>query len=92
MKKVRVGMVGSGFIAELHMHAYRRVFGVDAEVRSVVSRSDHVLDFARRFGIPHTHRDRRGFLLTRRLTSSASARRQPSTPRWSSPACRPAST
>ncbi|MFL5024292.1 MAG: Gfo/Idh/MocA family protein [Microvirga sp.] len=62
MKKVRVGMVGSGFIAELHMHAYRRVFGVDVEVRSVVSRSDHVLDFARRFGIPHTHRDWRALL------------------------------
>ena len=62
MKKVRVGMVGSGFIAELHMHAYRRVFGVDAEVRSVVSRSDHVLNFARRFGIPHTHRDWRALL------------------------------
>jgi predicted dehydrogenase len=62
MKKVRVGMVGSGFIAELHMHAYRRVFGVDAEVRSVVSRSDHVLNFARRFAIPHTHRDWRALL------------------------------
>jgi len=62
MKKVRVGMVGSGFIAELHMHAYRRVFGVDAEVRSVVSRSDHVLDFARRFGILQIHRDWRVLL------------------------------
>jgi len=25
MKTVRVGLVGSGFIAVLHMHAYRRV-------------------------------------------------------------------
>lgn len=57
MKKVRVGLVGSGFIAELHMHSYRRVFGVDVEVRAVVARGDQVLDFARRFGIPNTHRD-----------------------------------
>ncbi len=37
MKKVRIGLIGSGFIATLHMHAYRRVFGLDAEVRVVCS-------------------------------------------------------
>lgn len=62
MRQVKVGLVGSGFIAELHMHAYRRVFGVEASVRAVVSRGDHVLDFARRFGIPQTHRDYRALL------------------------------
>jgi predicted dehydrogenase len=62
MKKIRVGLVGSGFVAELHMHAYRRVFGLDVEVRSVVSRGDHVLDFARKFGIPQTQRDYRTLL------------------------------
>ena len=62
MKQVRVGLMGSGFIAELHMHAYRRVFGVEASVRAVVSRGDHVVDFARRFGIPQTYRDYRALL------------------------------
>lgn len=57
MKTVRVAIVGSGFIADLHMHAYRRVFGLAVEVRAVVSRGDRVLDFARRFGIPEVHRD-----------------------------------
>lgn len=57
MGKVTVGLIGSGFIAELHMQAFHRVFGVDVEVRAVVSRGDHVTGFAQRFGIPQTHRD-----------------------------------
>lgn len=62
MKKVRVGLVGSGFVAELHMHAYRRVYGVDVDVVGVVSRGDHVIDFARKFGIAQTSRDWRDLL------------------------------
>ena len=62
MKTVGVGLVGSGFVAELHMHAYRRVYGVDAQIRAVVSRGDHVVDFARRFDIPRTARDYRDLL------------------------------
>jgi predicted dehydrogenase len=62
LKKVGVGLIGSGFVAELHMHAYRRVYGVDVDVVSVVSRGDHVVDFARKFGIPQTSRDWRALL------------------------------
>ena len=62
MKKVRVGLIGSGFIATLHMHAYRRVFGLDVEVRVVCSLGDGVTEFARRFGIPDTKRDWRTLL------------------------------
>ena len=29
MTKIRVGLVGCGFVAELHMYAYKRVYGVD---------------------------------------------------------------
>jgi predicted dehydrogenase len=49
--KIRVGLAGCGFVAELHMYAYRRVYGVDVEVRAVAARGDHVVDFARRHGI-----------------------------------------
>jgi predicted dehydrogenase len=62
VKKVRLGLIGSGFVAELHMHAYKRVYGVDVDVASVVSRGDHVVDFARKFGIPQTSRDWRALL------------------------------
>ncbi len=62
MAKVRVGLVGSGFVAELHMYAYKRVYGVDAEVAAVVSRGDHVLDFAKKHGIRETHRDYKALL------------------------------
>ena len=62
MKKVRVGIVGTGFIAELHMHAYRRVFGVEVQVRAAVSRGDSAVAFAQRHGIPRTHRSWRALL------------------------------
>jgi predicted dehydrogenase len=62
MAKVRVGLVGSGFVAELHMYAYKRVYGVDAEVAAVVSRGDHVEGFAKKHGIRQTHRDTKALL------------------------------
>ena len=46
MAKIRIGLAGCGFVSELHMHAYRRVYGVDVEVRAVAARGDHVVEFA----------------------------------------------
>ena len=57
MKPIRVGLVGSGFVSELHMHAYRRVYGVESRVEAVVSRGEHVVEFARRHQIPKVYRD-----------------------------------
>ncbi len=56
MAKVRVGLVGCGFAAELHMYAYKRVYGVDAAVTAVAGRGDHVVAFARKHAIPATYR------------------------------------
>jgi predicted dehydrogenase len=56
MAKVRVGLVGCGFVSELHMYAYKRVYGVDAAVKAVAARGDHVVDFAKRHQIPTTYR------------------------------------
>src|SRR5262249_42324537 len=58
----RVGLVGCGFVAELHMYAYKRVYGVDAEVTAVAARGDHGLDFAKRHQIRATYRDFRDVL------------------------------
>jgi predicted dehydrogenase len=56
MAKIRIGLAGCGFVSELHMYAYRRVYGVDVEVRAVAARGDHVVDFARKHGIPNAYR------------------------------------
>ena len=46
MAKIRIGLAGCGFVSELHMYAYRRVYGVDVEVKAVAARGDHVVDFS----------------------------------------------
>jgi len=56
MAKIRVGLAGCGFVSELHMHAYKRVYGVDVEVRAVAARGDHVVEFARRHQIATAYR------------------------------------
>ena len=38
------------------MYAYRRVYGVDVEVKAVAARGDHVVDFAKHHGIRTTYR------------------------------------
>jgi predicted dehydrogenase len=67
MAKVRIGLVGSGFAAELHMHAYCRVYGVDADVTAVAARGDHVVDFAARHRIGRTYRDFSALLVDREI-------------------------
>jgi predicted dehydrogenase len=56
MAGIRVGLVGCGFVSELHMYAFRRVYGVDVEVAAVAARGDHVVDFAGRHQIPRVYR------------------------------------
>jgi predicted dehydrogenase len=62
MQKVRVGLIGSGFIATLHMRTFTQVLGVEVEVRAVVSLDEGLADFARRFGIARAGRDWRALL------------------------------
>jgi len=62
MATVRVGLVGAGFVAELHMYAYRRVYGLDAQVTAVAARGDHVVEFAKKHRIRTTYRDVRALL------------------------------
>lgn len=56
MAKIKVGLVGCGFVSELHMYAFRRVYGVDVEVAAVGARGDHVVEFAARHNIPRVYR------------------------------------
>ncbi len=49
---LRVGIVGSGFVARLHAHAWRRVTGVDVDVAVVASaHQDRATAFAREFEV-----------------------------------------
>lgn len=56
MAKIRVGLVGCGFVSELHMYAFRRVYGVDVEIAAIAARGDHVVEFAARHNIPRVYR------------------------------------
>src|SRR5258708_1096560 len=67
MTKVRVGLVGCGFVAELHMYAYQRVYGLDAQVTAVAARGDHVLDFSKKHRIRRTHRDFKSLLADKEI-------------------------
>src|SRR3984893_14390576 len=62
MARIRVGLAGCGFLSELHMHAYRRVSGMDVQVKAVAARGEHVLDFARRHQIPMAYRSFRDLI------------------------------
>ena len=73
MKKIRVDLAGCGFVAELHMYAYRRVYGVDVEVTAVAARGDHVVDFASRHKIPTAYRSFRDLIADEKLHPGAVA-------------------
>jgi predicted dehydrogenase len=60
-KKVRVGILGSGFISSIHVESLKRC--ADAEIVAVASPSKtNAKDFARRHGIPKSFRDYRQLL------------------------------
>jgi len=61
--RVRVGMVGAGFVARLHAEAYRRVHDVDVELRWVAAtRAERAAAFAGEFGVGRTAPDIRAIL------------------------------
>ncbi|OAF04900.1 oxidoreductase [Bradyrhizobium centrolobii] len=67
MARIRVGLAGCGFVSELHIYAFRRVYGVDVEVAAVAARGDHVVEFARRHQIPRCYRSFADLIADREL-------------------------
>lgn len=57
LKTVGIGMVGCGFVAELHAESYARVFGYDARIVAVAAPSKRRDAFASRHGIERTYDD-----------------------------------
>ena len=61
--KVRVGIVGAGFVAHIHGEGYRHVHGVDVELVSVTAaRAERAQTFAQRFGVKRAVADYRAVL------------------------------
>lgn len=67
MSRIRVGLVGCGFVSELHMYAFRRVYGVDVEVAAVAARGDRVVEFAGHHGIAKVYRSFTDLIADREL-------------------------
>lgn len=57
MKKVTVGLVGSGFSATLHADSYPKVYGLDIKIKTVASVAADAGIFAAKHGIPTVCRD-----------------------------------
>ena len=66
--RVRVGMVGAGFVARLHGLAYRHVHGVEVELACVTAaRPERAAAYAREFGVGHAVADFRAVLADREV-------------------------
>lgn len=69
MDKVRIGLVGAGFAAHLHIHALRQVRGVPIEVVGVAAKPlESAEEFAKKFGIPKYYDDYRYLLDDKGIT------------------------
>ena len=62
MKKINVGMIGSGFAAHLHAESYRRVCGLEACMYAVSSVAPDAEAFAKAFGFQKFYADYREML------------------------------
>ena len=60
MSKVKVGMIGAGFVSDIHAHSFKH-FVPNAEVVAVASPSSGE-KFAKERGIPHAFKDYREML------------------------------
>jgi predicted dehydrogenase len=58
MKQIRIGLVGAGFAARFHAHCYRKVAGVEVEVRAVAAAHPaRARQFANELGIRRAYDD-----------------------------------
>ena len=63
MKKVKIGMVGAGFVSKIHMDAYEKVIGIPVEVAGIVSGTRAKAEaFAEDYGIKRVYKDYREML------------------------------
>ena len=62
MKRVVVGIIGSGFAADLHACAYQKVYGVEVVLKAVASLAPNAGEFAAAHGMAGVYTDYREML------------------------------
>ncbi|NWF92751.1 MAG: Gfo/Idh/MocA family oxidoreductase [Syntrophaceae bacterium] len=63
MEKVRIGMVGSRFAADLHLRAFEKLRATKLDILAVCSKNrENAEAFSKRFHIPHVYTDYRQML------------------------------
>lgn len=67
MKKVKIGLVGSGFAAGLHAEAYKRIYGFEPCLLALASPSREAKEFAESYGIPRVYQSMEEMLLGEEL-------------------------
>lgn len=55
LKKIRIGLVGAGFISHIHVNAFRQVIGIPVELACIVSKEKEE-KFARQYGITRIYK------------------------------------
>jgi predicted dehydrogenase len=56
VRQIRVGLVGAGFAARFHAHCYRRLAGIDVELRGVAAgQPEHARRFADELRVTRAH-------------------------------------
>lgn len=56
-KHLNIGIVGTGFAAQLHLNAYRQMTGQDICLYAICSKDDTLGETARAYNISHVYRD-----------------------------------
>jgi len=63
MKKVTIGMIGSGFAARIHSEAYRYVYGIEVDLKAISSLAYDINEFAKEFEIRDVYKDYKEMLM-----------------------------
>ena len=57
MKKIVVGMIGSGFAASFHVANFKRVYGVEVVLKTIASKDENISTLAKEYGFANYTED-----------------------------------
>lgn len=57
-EKIKIGIVGAGFVSKIHIEAFKKIVGVPVEIAGIVSKSNkNIEEIAKEHGITRTYKD-----------------------------------